>query len=396
MNSRIAFAAVCTVLALAGCSRNKVKDKEAPAKLVELRETLPVQRLWSASVGGDKPVLRLGLGLGLEGERVFAAGHDGDVAAFDLKSGRSLWRTRTKAALSGGTGAGSGIVAVGSADGEVIALKSADGAALWRTKVGGEVLSAPAVSEKIVVVRSVDGRLHGLSSADGKEVWREEQQIPRLTLRGAASPVISGDAVYCGFDNGKVLALSLADGAKLWEATVSPPRGRTELERLVDIDSAVHVSGENVLAVGFQGRAAMLARESGQIWWSRDVSSYRGLDVDDDGVLIATAGGQLLMLSRRNGTELWHNDSLLHRRLSPPTIVGDAVAVADSDGMLHWFDRQSGDAVARDKVGDAISTAPIAINGELLLITDKGRIQALKPGVRAVAAAAPAPVSGQP
>ena len=391
MKLRSALMTLLAMAVLAACNRHKVKDVDAPVQLKELRNSTRVDRLWQASVGGDKPELRLGLGLGIDGERVFAAAHDGDIAAFGLSDGRSLWRTHTKLPLSGGTGAGGGLVVAGSADGMVVALKSADGSPAWRAKVGGEILSAPAVAEKIVVVRTVDGRLHALSSSDGKEIWRDEQPIPRLTLRGAASPVIVGDAVYCGFDNGKVLALSLADGAKLWEATVSPPRGRTELERLVDIDSAVHVVGEDVLAVGFQGRVAMLAKDSGQVWWSRDASSYRGLDVDDEGVLIASSTGQLLMLNRRTGTELWRNDSLLRRRLSAPLLVGDLAAVVDFDGVLHWFDRHSGEAVARDKVGDAVSTAPRFSAGVLLLITDKGRIQAFKPAQRSVAAITPAP-----
>ena len=89
--------------------------------------------------------------------------------------------------------------------------------------------------------------------------------------------MIVGDVTLCGFDNGKVAAVNLADGSLAWEATVAPSHGRTELERLVDIDSAVHVVGSDVYVVGFQGRVAMLALDSGQVWWSRDASSYRGL-----------------------------------------------------------------------------------------------------------------------
>ena len=394
----VAVASALIALTACGHSKGKVKkDADAPIPLAAMRSSVDVARVWSASVGGDKPVLRLGLGLGADAQTVFAAGHDGDVAAFNAKNGHPLWRTRPKKIeLSGGTGAGYGLVVVGSAKGDVIALKATDGSQVWRVKVGGEILSAPAVSERVVVVRTVDGRLHGLNAADGKELWREEQQIPRLTLRGTASPAIVGDVVYCGFDNGKVLAVSLADGTKLWESTVSTPHGRTELERLVDIDSAVHVSGEDVFAVGFQGRVAMLARDSGQVWWSHELSSYRGLDVDDNGVVIATAGGQLVMLARRTGIEMWHNDSLLRRRLSAPTIVGDFVAVVDLEGIVHWFDVHSGQAVARSKAGDAVSTAPLAIGGLLVVLTDKGHIQALRPGDRSAAAAAPAADSRKP
>lgn len=398
MKPRLTLALPALVIALAACSssRHKLKkDVDAPAPLPAIHATLAVERLWSASVGGAKPVMRLGLGLGVDAGTVYAAGYDGDLAAFSLKTGRALWHTKTKKVLlSGGTGAGAGLVVVGSAKGDVLAFKAADGRAAWQVKVGGEVLSAPAVSEKVVVVRTVDGRLHALSTADGKELWREEQQIPRLTLRGTASPLIVGDAVYCGFDNGKVLALSLADGTKLWEATVSSPRGRTELERMVDVDSMVHVSGEDVFAVGFQGRAAMLARDSGQVWWSHEVSSYRGLDVDENGVVIATSGGQLLMLNRRNGIELWHNDSLARRRLSTPVLVGNYVAVVDLDGIVHWFDSRTGEALARSKAGDAVSSAPLSIDGVLVVLTDKGHIAAFRPGEHGLSPAAsdaPAP-----
>jgi len=36
-------------------------------------------------------------------------------------------------------------------------------------------------------------------------------------------------------------------------AQLSSPRGRTELERLSDVDAAVQVSGDDVYAVGYQG-----------------------------------------------------------------------------------------------------------------------------------------------
>ena len=101
--------------------------------------------------------------------------------------------------------------------------------------------------------------------------------MPRLTLRGNGAPVVSGDMVVAGFDNGKVSAITLATGELLWSTTVAPSHGRTEIERLVDIDSPVQVTGEDVYVVGYQGRIAMLALDSGQIWWGRDLSSNRGL-----------------------------------------------------------------------------------------------------------------------
>jgi outer membrane protein assembly factor BamB len=373
---------------LSACSSKKDKVIDPPAELTDFPATLRVQRAWDAGLGGKGEALRLGLGISIDEGRVFGAGRDGDVAAFDLESGRSLWRTRTKAPLAGGTGVGNGLVVVGSSEGAVIALNAADGAERWRVKVNGEVLSAPAVATQAVVVRTVDGRLRGLAPDSGKELWLYEQQVPRLSLRGTAVPVIAGTAVICGFDNGKVVALNVSDGALLWETTVAPSRGRTELERLVDIDSAVQVFGGNVYAVGFQGRVAMLALDTGQIWWAQDASSYRGLAVDDDNVYISNADGEVVALKRTTGTEVWRQTALAHRGLSAPVLTDDTVAVADFKGYVHWLDKSTGALAGRASAGgERVSNPPVASGDRVVVINDEGRITEFRTAPITLAAA---------
>lgn len=385
-----------TLLAIAGCS--KEKDIEPPAELARFDASLRIERVWSAGVGGDDEILRLGLGLAAVGEHVYAAGRAGEVAAFALATGRPVWRTQTRARLSGGTGADAGLVVVGSSEGDVIALAAGDGAVRWRVRVNGEVLAGPAVSERIVVVRTVDGRLRGLAPADGRELWVHEEQVPRLSLRGTARPVISGDLVICGFDNGKVVAVNLADGALAWETAIAPPRGRTELERMVDIDAAVGVSGDEVFTVGFQGRSAMLARETGQIWWSREASSYRGPGVDEQAVYLSSADGEVVALRRTTGVELWRQNALARRGLSGPAVGSEAIAVADFQGYVHWLDKASGALAARASAGDARVTNPGLVIGDMLLvISDRGRITAFRAHpLRTDARTAPAAEAAQP
>jgi len=385
---------VTALLALGACD-SKEKKAEKPAELTDIKQpTVRIQKLWGASVGGGGKKLRLGLGLAAAGNKLFAAGRDGEVAAFDLKTGKQLWRVETKLELSGGTGVGAEVVVVGSADGQVLAYAADTGAPRWRADVKGEILSAPAVADSEVIVRTVDGKLRGLAIADGKEIWSAEQQIPRLTLRGAAAPVVARDLAISGFDNGRVLAVSLADGATVWDSPVSPSHGRTELERLNDIDAAVKVLGDEVFVAGFQGRAAMLALDSGQIWWTHDVSSYRGVDVDDELMYVSTSEGGVVALKRRSGAEVWRNDLLLRRSLSSPAVVGDYVVVADLEGYVHWLDRATGTLAGRTKSGgDRVTNAPLAVDGNLYVITDKGDIVALRgtPVASRAAQATPAP-----
>ena len=227
------LAALAVLGLLAACDKDK--DVEPPAELVDFKESIKVQRVWNLSLGGAEDVMRVGLAPAADAERVYAAGFDGEVVAVQAATGKTVWRTKTRTQLTGGPGVGAGLVVVGGLNGEVLALEQATGARRWSAQVGGEVLSAPAVAADAVIVRTVAGQLIGLAVDDGRQIWREDQQIPRLTLRGVASPVIAGNAAICGFDNGRVLSVATRNGEVFWEQLVSPARGRTELERIVDL-----------------------------------------------------------------------------------------------------------------------------------------------------------------
>jgi outer membrane protein assembly factor BamB len=370
---------LAAVLIAAGCSKDK--DVEPPAVLVDFPAKLPVQKLWSENVGGGKKqmLLRLGLGPAVDNGIVFAASHKGEIVAIALDSGKHVWSKALKLPLSAGPGAGAGMVVVGSSKGGVLAFDGATGRELWRTRVNSELLSAPAVGEKTVVLRAVDGRLFGLNAGNGSVVWSVDQQVPRLSLRGTATPVIAKDVAICGFDNGKVMAVSLGTGDTVWDATLASPHGRTELERLVDVDSAVRVAGEDVFATGFQGRTAMLALDSGQIWWAHDMSSYRGLAVDGENLFVTQSDGIVVALRGRDGSELWRNDKLKRRGLSTPVFTSTAVAVADFQGYLHWLDKTTGALVARVRVSkDRVSNSPVAVGETVVVLTDGGTLAAFR------------------
>jgi outer membrane protein assembly factor BamB len=373
----LTFAAL---LAAAGCSKDK--DVEPPAALVNFPATLPVKKLWDEGVGGGKKQinLRLGLGPAIDKGLVFAASHKGEVVAVSLETGRHVWVKKLKMPISAGPAAGFGMVVAGTSKGEAIALDGATGNQLWRVRINSELLSSPAISEDVVVFRSVDGRLNGLDAHTGKALWSVEQQVPRLSLRGTATPIIAKEAAISGFDNGKVMAVSLKTGDTLWDTALASPHGRTELDRLVDIDSAVRVVGENVFAAGFQGRTAMLALDSGQQWWSHDMSSYRGLAVDADNLYVAQSDGSVVALRQRDGAEMWRNDKLKRRGLSAPVVTSTAIALADFQGYLHWLDKNTGELVARERVAkkQRVSSPPVGDGDIVVVLTDGGTLAAYR------------------
>jgi outer membrane protein assembly factor BamB len=371
--------ALAALLLAAGCSKDK--DVEPPAALVKFPTTLPVKKIWGDNVGGGKKQvkLRLGLGPAVDNGLVFAGSDQGELLAVALDTGKKVWLKKLGLALSAGPAAGYGMVVVGSTKGAVIALDAASGRVLWKTRVNAELLSAPAIGEKVVVMRAVDGHLHGFDTRNGNELWSVEQQVPRLSLRGTAIPVIAKEMAISGFDNGKVMAVSLSTGDTVWDTALASPHGRTELDRLVDIDSAVRVLGDNVFAVGFQGRTAMLALDSGQIWWAHDMSSDRGLSVDDDNLFVTQSDGIVVALRQRDGSEVWRNDKLKRRGLSVPAVTSTAIAVADYQGYLHWLDKRTGVLVARQRVAKyRVSNPPVAVQDTVVVLSDSGSLAAFR------------------
>ena len=375
---------LAAVLAVAGMLAACGNDTtaEPPAELVDISTTLPVHRLWSAGLGGDGEVLRLMLGVEGRDDTVYAAGRDGDVRAMDAATGKVRWNTDTDLALSAGPGVGDDIVVVGTSDGELVALERATGKQRWKTKVPGEILAPPLVTSERVLVRSVEGRLRAMSATDGKQLWLVEDIVPRLSLRGTATPVAAdGNVAVSGFDTGKVMAVTIDKGETLWQMQLATPDGRTELERLSDVDSAVQISGKDVYAVGYQGRVAMLSLDNGQLWWSRDMSSYRGLALDDDQVYVATSEGSVVALRRRDGAVVWEQNALARRGLSAPAVVGSAVAVGDFEGYLHFLDRTNGKFVARERPGSERIAAPPLVMGDRVFVVDEGgRLEAFRVG----------------
>jgi len=374
--SQLALVAVSGLM-LAACNNSKAVDP--PAKLVDFKPTLQVKKLWSEGLGGGGDRLRLGLQPSVADGVVYAASHKGVVVAMSADKGKELWRTKTKLELSAGPSAADGLVVVGSANGELVALAADTGKQRWQHQLSGEMLSKPLVGKGMVIARTVDGHLQALSAADGTVRWTVEEAIPKLTLRGTATPIFADDTVIAGFDNGKLMAVDANTGDTLWNVTIDSPTGRTELDRLGDIDAPAAYSGRDVFVAGFQGRVAMLDIGNGQIWWAKDASSYRGFGLDERVLYLTNSNGLITAYRRTDGNQQWEQAVLRQRGLTAPASVGDSVVVGDYEGYLHWLSKADGSVQARTSTdGERITNAPVVANGRVYVQTDGGKVLAFE------------------
>ena len=279
-----------------------------------------------------------------------------------------------------GIGGGMEAVYVGSDKGLLVALNEADGKELWRTQLTSEVLAPATSANGIVVSRTSDGRVTGISADDGKVIWSYQRAVPLLSLRGAGRPVIAGDTVIAGYDNGKLVALTLNDGKVIWEKSIAIPRGRTELERLVDIDADPVVIDDTAYVVTYQGQLAAVDINSGRVSWSRDMSSQIGLDAAyRDAVYVTDDQGYVWAVQDGSGDALWRQTRLLRRQVTAPAIAGNYIVVGDFEGYIHWIARDDGRFVSRQQLSDGpIYSKPLVINGIVYVTAADGSLSAMR------------------
>ena len=362
-------AAALLVALLAGCSIfGGGKTGKEPAKLSEFKERAKLEVRWRHEVGaGGGNVLQPAV----VRDAVYAANAKGEVFRMERATGKEVWRADSGFTISGGVGAGGGLVLVGGTKGDLAAFGE-DGKLRWKTRMSSEVLSAPQVADGIVVVRTGDGRIAGLNEADGKRLWLYERATPALIVRSNAGVTIGRGVVYAGFAGGKLAAIGLSNGVVVWESAVSQPRGNTELERISDITSLPVTDGDQVCAVAFQGHVACFEMAQGNLLWSRELSSDKGMAMLDKYLYVTDANGVISALDKSSGSSLWKNDQLTMRHVSTPYMLGNYVVVGDYDGYLHVLGRDDGSMAARFKTDGGILAAPTEMDGGLLVQTSNG------------------------
>ena len=365
------------LLIVVGCgSTPKV---EPPAELVKFNPAFYVKKLWSKSLPIRDNRLDVQLRPLITDGTVYVASDRGAIAAFSAAKGKKLWRVDIKADIAGGLGETGRLLLLGTRKAEVFAIAREDGAIVWHSKVSSEVLAPPVEAGGIVIVRTVDGKISGLSATSGEQIWVAEQSVPSLTLRGLGLPVVWQRRVIAGTADGKVVALSLANGETVWEKSIAIPEGRSELDRLVDVDGDLLVVDDTVYVAAYHGSAAALNVETGRVLWQRDISSDTGVTSDEHNLYITDDKSRVWALDRRSGETLWMQDALHLRSVTRPTVHGDYIVVGDYEGYLHWLAKGDGHFVAREEIDDkGISVPPVAVNDVLYVAGRDGTITAVK------------------
>ncbi len=350
------------------------KRAAEPAKLVDITELAKFAIRWQYNLGESGASL---LVPAVTQNAVYGASGMGGLIRLNRATGKMDWRVETSVKISGGVGSGAGLVLVGSNKGDVVAYDE-EGSLRWKSRVSSEVMSAPQVSDGMVIVRSGDGRITGLNAEDGKQAWVYERSTPALVVRSHAGLTLQRGVAYAGFAGGKLVALNTADGTLIWEATVSQPRGNTELDRISDITTSPVVDGDQVCAIAFQGNLACVDIVQGTPLWNREISSDKGLMLLRSSLYLSDSKGLIYALDKTTGSTIWKNEKFSLRESATPYATEKHVVFGDFEGYLHALNREDGKLASRVSLDkSAILAQPVELDDGLLVQTSGGGLYSL-------------------
>jgi outer membrane protein assembly factor BamB len=385
------------LVALAGCHNAKKENIEPPTPLAkDFKPTVQVTRLWRESIGDGAQDTGVRLRPAVVDGVLYADSTDGKLVALDAATGKTLWskssrthgwfgwgdKKRKDVFYAGGPAVSGDLLAVGTLDGHVYGVNAKDGSPRWESTLKSEVLASPVVVGDLVLVRTGDGRVYGLDAASGERRWVYDQSnVPLLSLRGNGPLLAANGVVFFGTDGGKLVALRLDNGEKLWEQKLASGEGRTEIERLDDVDGSILLDGSTLYGGAYHGNLVAVDGPSGRPLWARPFSTFTSIAAHGNALYGVSDDSLVWAFDKNGGADMWKNDKLKYRWLTGPAVQGDYVVVGDIEGYVHWLQTGDGALAGRTRLSKkAIRAQPLVVGDTVYVEDVEGRIGAFRLG----------------
>lgn len=369
------IAAASALIVLAGCS--STGDEIKPSPLVKFTPEKSVKVLWSKDIGKSFGEKYHQLTPGVAGNSIIVTDVAGNVSSYDLETGKAQWSTDLEVSIASGVGANTKTAILSTYSGDVIALDADTGSIRWQVPVGGEVVSKAQLNNEITVVRMVNGDVVALDLETGEQRWVYASNQPNLTLRGTTSPMVALDATLTGLDNGKFVALDNANGDVLWQQRISVAKGKSDIERLTDIDGMPILYKNIIYIPSYRGNLTAINPFTAEVVWRKPYSTYRGLASGNNTIYLSADNDVVHAVDAESAAEIWRQDLLLNRAVTSPIVLSEQVVIGDEQGYLHFLAQEDGRFVARYKVGGGLVGDLLVKNKVLYALSNNGRLTAL-------------------
>ena len=339
------------------------------------------------------------------GGRIYVMDADANVSAHDPQSGAQVWRTnirpddgkRDYEAYGGGLAYADGKLYVSSGHRQVVQLDAASGALGWGTRTEQPIHAAPTLAGGRVLVVAIDNTLLTFDMASGAPGWTYQALTEPARILAASSPAVAGDTVVASFGSGELVALRQQNGADLWSAALSRASQWWGLSEIRDIPGRPVIYQGDVFAVSHSGVFAATDLRTGQSRWTLPVVGITTPWPAGDVVYVVSRDGQLICAARESGQIYWIRDLNegkkakksggflgIGRRTkgkpvwSSPILANNRVILAGSSGELVAVNAKTGAVERTVRIGAPVLVGPMASGNTIYLVTDEGQLIALR------------------
>jgi outer membrane protein assembly factor BamB len=275
----------------------------------------------------------------------------------------------------------------------VAQIDAATGAEGWRQGTSTPIHAAPNVADGRVFVVSTDNELLTYATANGTPGWTYQALIEPARILSAPSPAISGDTVVSGFASGELVALRTTNGNDLWSEALSRASRTNALSEIRDISGRPVIYKGDVFAVSHSGVFSATDLRTGQARWSLPVTAITSPWAAGDVVYVVDKSGQVICVARESGAVYWIRDLneglaltkrqkkkyAKHPRLwSTPILASGRLITVSSDGEAVALNPKTGETVKKLKIGAPVLLAPIAVGDMIYLVTDDAQVVAIR------------------
>lgn len=373
---------------------------------------------WKRNIGaGSSNTRQVMAPVVADGGKIFVLDGEAGVTAVDSGTGAVLWKADVKVdehdkgsrflgigfggggagggGFGGGVAVGNGKVFVSSGYRTMTALDAATGAVLWKSTVDLPIHGAPTVAGQRVFVIDVDNQLIAFNTNTGQQDWSYRGITEPARIMRASSPAVSGDTVIAPFSSGELVALRASNGQPVWQEVLSRTSRTSALSELRDIAGRPVISRGSVYAISHSGVLQSMDIRSGQAKWSLPVAGVNAPLPVGDVVYVVSKAGELTVVNRDSGQVYWTRDlnegrvrreggvlgfgkRTVRPTWSGPILASNRLVLVNSEGEAVAFDPKTGVQQSSIKLGSAAYIAPAAYNGALYVLTDKGELVSIR------------------
>ncbi len=380
MNSLQKIFVLISVFVLSSCSSlswlkfwGDDEEEEGPAELYSILENRTLDREWSISNGNDLVSGRL-IPVVYDGN-VYHISSSGNLLSIDLESGKKLWSKSTEDVISAGLDVNFKTISYGTLDGQLVTLDQRNGQEIWRSPTSSESLSPPVHSGSHIVIQTIDGRITGFNAKTGQQDWFYQTVVPTLTLRGTSWPYIDQGFVFTGFANGKIAMIYPDSGAVRLELPVTLNEGKSELERIVDVDGRSIIVNGILVAASYQGNISAINLRDGRPAWQEELSTFKDLASNGNRIVAVDSKDIVKAFGTATGALIWEQEDLKLRNLTSPASISNLIVVGDLEGYVHLLNAQNGNFEGREKISGDPITEIVSKGNYLLIVDSSGRVQ---------------------